>query len=808
MRGQALPVALRAGVCVTALLAIAVAAVAQDAPYQCTQGFVKRLMATTDGHRMKMRGRFEIAPDFDPTVDGMRIDLVYEPETDPANGLYTALLPASGFVATRGGFLYRDRNGAVDGITRVRIRRQPFGVHGVTIARKDGAGLFGMHAGVLRVVLRSGNSCVRSCGGDCTMHGPRMVCHPGSDTALCGILSGCEMLNSASGQCMFPYPSSHFETADGMTDSGRRIAFPRRAMSINNAGVRVDPTEWNKLDGYSPGSMMLANFPQGVDLALSNVPPLTNFALSTGTASATVLIDADTLEHVEHFGENDVSIAVNNMPVAPPSQAFIIRPGRRLKNNGHYIVAIRHLFDGGGMPIAPDPAFQALRDGTPSGSAALEARRPQFEQIFTTLAAAGVSRSDLVLAWEFHTASDDSLERWLLSMRDETFAALGIGAPAFQVTTVENDPFGDPRVCRRVQGTYDVPRYMTDDNPGSRLVIGPAGVPVQQGVTKAPFTAIIPCSLLNPLPHPGRPIFYGHGLLGSGLGEVSSGHLRTLADTYGFVVVATDWQGMSSADMSTIISFIPDISGFPTLPERLHQGILNQLVLGHLLGAPNGLAADPAFLGTIDPSEVFYYGNSQGGILGGSVMALTQETTRGVLGVPAANFSTLLQRSIDFNPFFFVLRQSYSSDLDRILLYPLLQQLWDRSEPNGWYHHTLPGTLPNTPPHKILVHMATSDDEVANIATEIMVRTLGIPQVSPVVKSYYNIPEMAAPFDGSAMIESDAGYPTPPTTNIPPPDNPVHGLMRQRPAIQAQIDAFLRTGGNVQNFCSGPCDPE
>src|SRR4029450_1632827 len=54
MRGQALPGALRAGVCVAALLAIAVAAVAQDAPYQCTQGFVKRLMATTDGHRMKM----------------------------------------------------------------------------------------------------------------------------------------------------------------------------------------------------------------------------------------------------------------------------------------------------------------------------------------------------------------------------------------------------------------------------------------------------------------------------------------------------------------------------------------------------------------------------------------------------------------------------------------------------------------------------------------------------------------------------------------------------------------------------------
>ena len=159
-------------------------------------------------------------------------------------------------------------------------------------------------------------------------------------------------------------------------------------------------------------------------------------------------------------------------------------------------------------------------------------------------------------------------------MRDETFAALGVGAPPFQVTSVEDDPFGDPRVCRRVRGTFQVPLYMTFDGPGSRLIIGPAGVPVQNGRHRtAPFTAIIPCSLVNPLPTPGRPIFYGHGLLGSGFGEVSSGHLRTLANTYGFVVAATDWQGMSERRHSSRSSrFIPDLSGFPTLPERLHQG--------------------------------------------------------------------------------------------------------------------------------------------------------------------------------------------------------------------------------------------
>ena len=280
---------------------------------------------------------------------------------------------------------------------------------------------------------------------------------------------------------------------------------------------------------------------------------------------------------------------------------------------------------------------------------------------------------------------------------------------------------------------------------------------------------------------------------------------------------ATDWQGMANEDLGTVFGFIGDFSDFAKLPERLHQGVLNQLVLGRLLGASNGLSSDPAFkfddgignmVSVIDPSEVFYYGNSQGGIFGGTVMALAQETTRGVLGVPGANFSTLLQRSRDFNPYFDVLRIDYPDDTQRMMTYALIQQLWDRAEPNGWYHRTLSNPLANTPPHKVLVLMATNDDEVSNVATEIMVRTMGMPQVTPVVKSYYHVPEQAAPFDGSAMFESDEGDPPMPLTNIPPADNNAHGAMRGRPAIQATIDRFLRTGGDVEQFCSGSCNPE
>jgi hypothetical protein len=227
-------------------------------------------------------------------------------------------------------------------------------------------------------------------------------------------------------------------------------------------------------------------------------------------------------------------------------------------------------------------------------------------------------------------------------------------------------------------------------------------------------------------------------------------------------------------------------------------------------------------------------------------MAIAEDFDRGFLAVPAANYSTLLHRSIDFNPFFAILNGSYPDKLDQLLIFPLIQQLWDRAEPNGYLPHIEPGTLSNPPvPHKILIHMATYDSEVSNLGTEIMVRSLGIPQVSPVARSFVDIPELAAPFDGSAFVEidplrgfsrchtpnttdagamctTDADCPgpgdpagrtqcasgIPPLVNLPPLfNNGAHGSTRNT-ASGLQIANFLRDGGTIQNFCTGPCDPQ
>ena len=53
---------------------------------------------------------------------------------------------------------------------------------------------------------------------------------------------------------------------------------------------------------------------------------------------------------------------------------------------------------------------------------------PHMEEIFTTLAAAGVPRNNLYLAWDFTVASQRSLTERLLFMRDDAFTRLGSAA--------------------------------------------------------------------------------------------------------------------------------------------------------------------------------------------------------------------------------------------------------------------------------------------------------------------------------------------------------------------------------------------
>ncbi len=626
----------------------------------------------------------------------------------------------------------------------------------------------------------------------------------------------CDFLDTS--DCLFPYPSDYLTKADGSTDTGRRVHYAVASMPKNVSAVPIEPSDYNLNDGFSPGSSILLHVPD-VDLGVTGAAPITDVERSLDPTAPIVVVDATTLEHHLLWAELDANAT------SEASRALIIRPAINFAENRRYIVALRQLKNSGGTIIPPGPDFLAYRDSTPTGDPVKEARRAHMEDLFSTLAAAGVPRNDLYLAWDFTVASERNLTERMLFVRDDGFARLGANAPPFTVTLVENDL--DSRIYRRVTGTYEVERYVNSPDPGARFDLGPDGLPLHQATPQpAVFQCIIPRAALPSATDPATPArasIYGHGLLGSNT-EVAAGNVRDMANEHNFVFCATKWIGMSEDDIANAVGILQDLSKFPSLTDRLQQSMLDQLFLARLMIHPQGFVSDPAFQDSfgapvIDTSAVFYDGNSQGGIFGGTVMAIAQDITRGVLGVPGMNYSLLLTRSTDFALYSSILYPSYPNEFHRPLGLALIQMLWDRSDPNGYAHHITSDPLPNTPAHKVLLHLAFGDHQVANVATEVETRTLGAsihqPAIAPGrhsdVDPYFGIPAIPGyPFDGSALIVWDSGAATPPITNVAPSMGAdPHSAPRSSSIARTQKSEFLKAvGGAVVDVCPGiPCVP-
>ena len=248
------------------------------------------------------------------------------------------------------------------------------------------------------------------------------------------------------------------------------------------------------------------------------------------------------------------------------------------------------------------------------------------------------------------------------------------------------------------------------------------------------------------------------------------------------------------------------------------------MFLARLVKDPRGFASSAAFRAgsgntAVLDGSVFYDGNSQGGILGGALTALSTDFTRAVLGVPGMNYSTLLQRSSDWDLYASILRPAYPDEVDRILWFSVVQMLWDRSEADGYAQHMTDNPYPGTPRHQVLFDLAFGDHQVANVTAEVAARTVGarilLPGLAPGrstdVTPFWGItPISFLPWNGSAIVYWDSGTPAPPTGNLPPHEPEFgadpHEYPRRAVAAQQQKSDFLRNGGTLVDTCGGlPC---
>src|ERR1700730_14596517 len=281
----------------------------------------------------------------------------------------------------------------------------------------------------------------------------------------------------------------------------------------------------------------------------------------------------------------------------------------------------------------------------------------------------------------------------MLAIRNDAFAQLGDHnladgkvrgqAPSFAVTSTDQLT---PQL-RRVSGSFSVPCYLKTCGPtaGTGFSYGsadPHALPTQLpgNVATAQFQCLLPSTAGSP--QLARPSLYGHGLLGS-RSEVDAGNVRAMAIEHNMVFCATDWWGLAQGDTSYDVTALANLNNFPAVVDRLQQGVLNTLYLGRLMINTHGFASSPASQVAghplIDTSELYYDGNSQGGIMGGMTTAVAPDFRRAVLGVQGMNYGgVLLQRSTDFARYATMIFGSYTDTSLHPLILDLMQQLWDR----------------------------------------------------------------------------------------------------------------------------------
>jgi len=613
----------------------------------------------------------------------------------------------------------------------------------------------------------------------------------------------CNPLGGA--RCITPWPSAIYEVDDASTLTGRRLDIPADALPTNVDNIPIQPTLYNAYDGFSPAVPITTAFATGVDG--SNLASFRDIGKSLTPDSPTVLIDMSTGELVAHFAELDSRAADQ-----PASQALFIRSAQMLKGGTRYAVAIKNTLkaaNGGALPI-PE-GFQAILDGERTSHPLLERIRPRYPEIFAALEAHGIARTDLVVAWDFTTRSRAQVQADLVNARAAALAMTGTDGSALDFAITTDVAPNDGRIARRIDGTFDAPLFLTDGGstaPSTTLVRDGAGHPMPTGLYRVPFTAIIPvCALTAAAPVP--IIIYGHGLLGTAMQVAGSGPSNAAVEVCA-VTIGTDMRGMSAPDVPNVVLALNDGNTGYRIFDILIQGMMNHIALVQIARGPMAqrLFLKPNTTETlVDPSTVYYYGISQGGIMGTTFCAIDPVIRRCVLQVAAINYSMLLERSRDWPTYRTALIGAYPDPLDAVLLVSLMQGEWDRTEPTG-VADVINGTgFPDTPPKQVFVQIGIADDEVSNLASEYMARTMALPTITPSPYVPYGLTATSAPASNGLVIYDFGLGSTIPSTNESPPDNDVHGSLRNKQATTDMMRRFYQTGEIVQ-MCTAPngCD--
>ncbi|NOY25611.1 MAG: hypothetical protein GXP62_07030 [Oligoflexia bacterium] len=367
--------------------------------------------------------------------------------------------------------------------------------------------------------------------------------------------------------CLTPWPNLTTMVDDSTSETGLRLNYSLEMFHSPDGELPVDPAIFNGFDGVSPISPVLINLGRDVDDALLHGPGDEEASLASDSAMALVRVsDGSRVPLLVEMDQSNRDLDYDGR------WALILRPVAPLEPGERYVVALTtDLVDTDGAPFTSPDAFVALRDGLTTDDDRVEGMRDRYEQVlFPALSTAGLSRQDLLVAWEYQVASREQILGPITGMRDQALATIAKTGMDYTVDDIITDPNDD--VSLVVTGTFAPPSFLSDQE----LVYSDDNYSAIQQKVRASYdyTMVIPSGLSADQSVP--LVVIGHGIFGSGRDYIYSGSpaplFQYMAQQAGVVLVATDWIGLSSGDLDLIIKeVVPDISRIRIITDRLAQ---------------------------------------------------------------------------------------------------------------------------------------------------------------------------------------------------------------------------------------------
>ena len=374
------------------------------------------------------------------------------------------------------------------------------------------------------------------------------------------------------------------------------------------------------------------------------------------------------------------------------------------------------------------------------------------------------------------------------------------------MTTVrEHDPTSSNELrrisWRAAEGTYQTTNFLDEHdafNAGSEGQLQPTGT------TEGYFYVHIPLAVRDAEPGTVPIVLFGHGLFGHPNDYVADAndpnHVIQLAEEGGYILIGMLWRGLSREDLGLAAEAAANFGMFPRIPARLLQAQTNTHTLIRMI-EDTGFLHDPIFTGANgqslpDRSALSYYGISLGAIEGAVLMATQPSIDAAALHVGGAVFSTMLERSSNWTFLETILAPTVEDPTDRQLLYAASQLFWDPVDPIA-YAEKLVG-------QNVLLHEAIGDEQVPNLASQTLARSLGMQLLQPAHREIYGLSPASSPAATPGIfVQFDPGIVPPDVGNRPASVMGSHEVPRTWPGARHQIRTFIsgNPNGGVIHYC-------